>query len=133
MYCRLLRWPSTSLILLIVGTLLLMTSWAIPRSQQYIWIAGFWRSGIQIIHYSDDRFLLLTRLENSGEIVCYSDHHLNNRPFDYQSIFDHLNTRQMHYSDPHCNLKITFFQFSLTVIHTFHRVHIGFCNRFRTG
>ena len=32
----------------------------------------------------------------------YSDHYLNNRPFDYQTTFDHLKTRLVRYSDPHC-------------------------------
>ena len=27
--------------------------------------------------------------ENSRQIVSYSDHHLNNRPFDYRTTFDH--------------------------------------------
>ena len=44
-----------------------------------IWIANFKKSGIQIIPYSDARYLLLTGKENSGQIVSYSDHHSNNR------------------------------------------------------
>ena len=43
-----------------------------------IWIAHFWKYGIQIIRYSDARFLLLTGQENCGQIVRYSDHHSNN-------------------------------------------------------
>ena len=35
-------------------------------------------------------------------IVQYSDHCLNNRPFDYQTTFDHLNTKLVRYSDPYC-------------------------------
>ena len=74
---------------------------------------------IQIIWYSDARFLLLTGQENSGQIVHYSDHHsnndpkilrysehhLNNRPFDYQTTSDHLKTRLVQFSNPHCIVK----------------------------
>ena len=34
-------------------------------------------------------------------IIQYSDHHLNTRPFDYQTTFGHSNTRLVRYSDPH--------------------------------
>ena len=44
-----------------------------------IWIADFYKSGVQSIRYSDAWFLLLTMQENCGQIVCYSDHHWNNR------------------------------------------------------
>ena len=44
-----------------------------------IWKADFYKYSIQIIHYSDARLLLLTGQENCGQIVRYSDHHLNNR------------------------------------------------------
>ena len=40
-------------------------------------IADFYKSNIQIICFSDAWFLLLTGQENSGKIVCYSDHHSN--------------------------------------------------------
>ena len=33
-----------------------------------------------VFRSSDAQFLLLTRKENSGQIVRYSDHHSNNRP-----------------------------------------------------
>ena len=36
------------------------------------------KSDIQIICYSDVWFLLLTRQENNGQIIHFSDHHLNN-------------------------------------------------------
>ena len=34
--------------------------------------------------------------------VRYSDHHLNTRPFSDRTPLDHLNTRLVRYSDPHC-------------------------------
>ena len=57
---------------------------------------------------------LLTGQENSGQIVHYSDHHLNNRLkylnirlkylnnrlLDYRTTFDHWNTTLVWYSDP---------------------------------
>ena len=49
---------------------------------------------------------LLTGQENSGKIVHYSDHFLNSRPFDYQTTFDHLNTRLVWYSDPYCSIQM---------------------------
>ena len=39
------------------------------------WIADFHKSSIQIIHYSDARFLLLPWQENNWQVI----HHLNNR------------------------------------------------------
>ena len=36
-----------------------------------IWITDFFKSVIQIIHYSDAWFLLLTGQENCGQINCY--------------------------------------------------------------
>ena len=36
------------------------------------------------------------------DIVRYSSHGLNNEPFNDQTTFDHLNTEQVRYSDPHC-------------------------------
>ena len=42
-----------------------------------IWIVDFYKSGFQIIRYSDARFLLLTGQENSRQMVRYSDHHSN--------------------------------------------------------
>ena len=39
--------------------------------------SGLLESGIQIIPFSEARFLLLTQQENSGQIVRYSDHHSN--------------------------------------------------------
>ena len=64
-------------------------------------IADFQKSAIQIICYSNARFLLLTGYEKNEQIVWYSDQHSNHRPFDYQTTFDHLNTRLVRYSDPH--------------------------------
>ena len=65
---------------------------------------------------SDAQFLLLIRQENSGQVVRYSAHHLNNRLFDYQTTFDHLNTRLVliqiplyfRYLDPYVYPVITF-------------------------
>ena len=37
---------------------------------------------------------------NKKLLVRYSSHDLNNKPFNEQTIFDHLNTKQG-YSDPH--------------------------------
>ena len=49
-------------------------------------------------------------------MVCYSGHNLNNEPFGKQTkisklrpfndptVFDHWNTKIVHYSDPHCIL-----------------------------
>ena len=53
------------------------------------------------VRYSDAWFLLLTGQQNSGQIVCYSNHHSKNRPSDYWTSFDHLTTRLVWYSDPH--------------------------------
>ena len=39
---------------------------------------------------------------NSELLVCYSSHDLNNEPFNEQTILDHLNTKLVRYSDPHC-------------------------------
>ena len=39
---------------------------------------------------------------NSEILVCYSRHGLNNRPFDEQTVLDHLKTELVGYSDPHC-------------------------------
>ena len=74
----------------------------------------------QIIYFSDAWFLLLTGRGNSGQIVCYSDHlkywtkivqysdhHSNNKPFNYGTTFDHSNTRLVLYSDPQCSLNET--------------------------
>ena len=43
---------------------------------------------------------VLTGQENSGQIVLYSDHRLNNGPFDYQTTFDYSNTRLVRCSVP---------------------------------
>ena len=71
-----------------------------------IWIADFYESGIQIICYSDAWFLLLTEPENSGQIVCFSDHNLNSRLKESSIqntiwITDHLIIGLVRYSDPH--------------------------------
>ena len=63
-------------------------------------MADFHISSIQIIHYSNARFLLLIGQINSEQIVWYSDHHLNNKLFDYWITSDHYNTRLVRYSDP---------------------------------
>ena len=39
---------------------------------------------------------------NNELLVHYSGHGLNNKPFDEQTVLDHLNTEQVLYSDPHC-------------------------------
>ena len=41
---------------------------------------------------------------NSKLLVRYSRHGLKNRPFDKQTVLDHLNTELVCYSDPHCTL-----------------------------
>ena len=38
------------------------------------------QSGIQIVHYLDTQFQLLSRHMNSRQIFCDSDHHSNNGP-----------------------------------------------------
>ena len=63
-----------------------------------IWITNFHLSGIQ--------------MSGIQMVVGYSDHHLNtgpvfkwhsnNRPFGDRTTIDHLNTRLVQYSDPHC-------------------------------
>ena len=40
--------------------------------------------------------------EFNGHLVCYSSHDLNNGPFIDSTCLDHLNTKLVHYSDPHC-------------------------------
>ena len=49
-------------------------------------------------------------LTNSDCRLSYSpkfaDHHLNNRPFNYQTTFDNLNTRLVWHLDPHCTSKV---------------------------
>ena len=50
----------------------------LDSGHEHIWIADSMNTGIQIICYSDVRFLFLTGQENSGKIVCYSVHLLNN-------------------------------------------------------
>ena len=83
-----------------------------------IWITNFYMSGIQmsgiqmfgiqmVVQYSDHHL-------NTGPVFKWcSEHrtkfcpvfkwHLSNRPFGDQTTFDHLNTRLVRYSDPHCN------------------------------
>ena len=39
-------------------------------------------------------------------VVRYSDHHLNTGPLGDQTTFDHLNTRLVRYSDPHCTVDL---------------------------
>ena len=41
---------------------------------------------------------------NNKLLIRYSSHDLNNEPFKEQSVLDHLNTKLVHYSDPHCSL-----------------------------
>ena len=64
---------------------------------------------------SDCRFLDCNHL-NNGLFVQYSSHGLNtgkksiiqmpnNRPFNNRTIFNHLNTGLVRYSDPHCIAK----------------------------
>ena len=36
------------------------------------------------------------------KIVRYSDGDLNSEPLDDRTVFNHLNTGQVRYSDPHC-------------------------------
>ena len=40
---------------------------------------------------------------NSKLLVRYSRHGLNNRSFEEPTFWDHLNTKLVCYSDPHCN------------------------------
>ena len=40
---------------------------------------------------------------NSKLLVCYSRHGLNSEPFNEQTVLDHLNTKLVYYSDPHCS------------------------------
>ena len=54
------------------------------------------RTTLSVIHH-------MTRIMN----VCYSGHGLNNEPFDELTVLDHLNTKQVCHSDPHCILKLT--------------------------
>ena len=56
--------------------------------------------GIQIIHYSEAQYLLLTRNLNSRLIVSNTDPHWNNRPFGNLATFDNYNTVLVYYSDP---------------------------------
>ena len=56
------------------------------------WITNF-LFGIQVIAWITD--LCVNRL-----FVWYSGHSLNNRPFNYRTCLDHLNTGLVHYSDP---------------------------------
>ena len=37
-------------------------------------------------------------------LVRYLTHGLNNRPFGERTVLDHLNTKLVHYSDPHYTL-----------------------------
>ena len=39
---------------------------------------------------------------NNERIVRYSGHGLNTEPFDERTVLDHLNTKLVRYSDPHC-------------------------------
>ena len=61
---------------------------------------------IQIINYSDTRFLLLTmpvnrrQIEEQTKIVHYSDHYCNKGLFDECTDFDYRNNRLFWYSDP---------------------------------
>ena len=58
------------------------------------WITDF-LFGIQVMAWITDHSV--NRL-----FVRYSGHGLNNRPFDDRTCLDHLNTRLVRYSDPHC-------------------------------
>ena len=76
-----------------------------------IWIMSFHLSSIQkVVWYSDHHF-------NTGPVfIWWSEFrtkfspifkwHLNNGPFGDWTTFDHLNTRLVRYSDPHCTLVI---------------------------
>ena len=39
---------------------------------------------------------------NSELLARYSRHGLNNGPLDERTVLDHLNTKWVCYSDPHC-------------------------------
>ena len=39
---------------------------------------------------------------NSKLLVRFSKHGLNNRPFDEQTVLNHLNTELVRHSDAHC-------------------------------
>ena len=41
---------------------------------------------------------------NNDLFVRYSGHGLNNEPFDERTVLDHLNTKLVRYSDPHCTV-----------------------------
>ena len=56
------------------------------------------------VRYSDHLLFkypvtITSRKENSGQIVLYSDHHSNNKSFNYWTTFDDLNTRLARFSD----------------------------------
>ena len=42
---------------------------------------------------------------NNKQLVLFSNHDPNNKPFDERTILDHLNTELVCYSNPHCMKK----------------------------
>ena len=48
-------------------------------------------------------------LNTNKLLVCYSSHGLTNQLFNYQTGLDHLNTKVVHYSDPHSTSILCFF------------------------
>ena len=41
---------------------------------------------------------------NRELLFHYSSHDLNNKPFNEQTVLDHLNTELVHYSNAHCTV-----------------------------
>ena len=84
-------------------------------NSELIWIANFYLFGIQMVAkwmvWTIRLSTMVKRLvsyqtlyhSNSKILVCYSRHGLNNGPSSKQTVLEHLNTKLVGYSDPHCD------------------------------
>ena len=52
-------------------------------------------------------------------IVCYASHDLNNEPFNNQTVFDHLITKLVFNSDPHCTGLVPYSDLHCIVLNKF--------------
>ena len=70
-----------------------------------IWITNFHLFGIQMYsdHHPNTSPVFKWWSEYRTKSSPVFKWHSNNGPFDNRTTFDHLNTRLVRYSDPHCN------------------------------
>ena len=72
------------------------------------YLFGIQMSGIlMVVGYSDHYLNTGPLYKWWSEFSWVFKWHLNTGPFSYRAIFDHLNTRMVWYSDPHCIQKLS--------------------------